>query len=140
MEKWCLILIFYVESVTTPLSEVEWNKQVKKREFFGWILQKIIFICNMGTVQNYLENWWKRVNFENGVAEILTKVWEGKDKWCGGRREKKFEFRLSHYWNSCYPILCPLGEVLEVLGGVLKRETNCGNQVVENLGRNLIVI
>ena len=51
-----------------------------------------------------------------------------------------------------------LGEVPKVLGGVLERETNCvnqvtengrkkkkkrencGNQVAENLGRNLIVI
>ena len=53
-------------------------------------------------------------------------------------------------------MLCLLGEVPKVLGGVLERETNCvnqvaengikkkkkncGNQVAENLGRNLIVI
>ena len=55
-------------------------------------------------------------------------------------------------------MLCLLGEVPKSLGGVLERETNCvnqvaenwrkkkkkkencGNQVVENLGRNLIVI
>ena len=45
-------------------------------------------ICDMGIVQSYLGNWGKRVNFGNGVAEILTKVWERKDKWCDGRREK----------------------------------------------------
>ena len=49
-----------------------------------------MFICDIGTVQSYLENWEKRVNFGNSVAKILTKVWERKDKWCDGRREKKF--------------------------------------------------
>ena len=49
-----------------------------------------MFICDIGTVQSYLENWGKRVNFGNSVAKILTKVWERKDKWCDGRREKKF--------------------------------------------------
>ena len=36
-------------------------------------MQKIEFICDMGIVQSYLGNWGKRVNFGNGVAEILTK-------------------------------------------------------------------
>ena len=57
------------------------------------VLQKIMFICDMGTFQNYLGNWGKRVNFGNGIAKILTKVWERKDKWCDGRMEKKIEFR-----------------------------------------------
>ena len=38
------------------------------------------FICVMGTVLSYLGNWEKRVNFDNGIAEILTKVWERKRK------------------------------------------------------------
>ena len=46
-----------------------------------------------GYCSSYLEKWGKRVNFSNGVAEILTKVWERKDKWCDGRMEKKIEFR-----------------------------------------------
>ena len=56
------------------------------------VLQKIMFICDMGTFQNYLGNWGKRVNFGNGVAEILTKVWERKDKWCDGRGRKNLNF------------------------------------------------
>ena len=31
-------------------------------------------------------------------------------------------------------MLYPLGEVPEVLGGVLERETNCGNQVAKIAG------
>ena len=31
------------------------------------------FICVIGTVPSYLENWRKRVNFGNGVAEIQQK-------------------------------------------------------------------
>ena len=38
------------------------------------------FICVMGTILSYLGNWGKRVNFGNGVAKILTKVWEKKRK------------------------------------------------------------
>ena len=48
-----------------------------------------MFVCDMGTIQSYLGIWRKRMNFGNGVVEILTKVWERKDKWCDGRRKKK---------------------------------------------------
>ena len=56
------------------------------------ILQKIMFICDMGIVQNYLGNWGKRVNFGNGVAKILTKVWREKisDVTGGGRKNLNF--------------------------------------------------
>ena len=52
----------------------------RKWESFGWILLNLEFICDIGTVSSYLGNWEKRVNFDNGVAEILTKVWERKRK------------------------------------------------------------
>lgn len=42
-------------------------------ESFGWILQKAEFICDMNTIQNYLEKRGKRVNFDNTAGEILTK-------------------------------------------------------------------
>ena len=56
------------------------------------ILQKIMFICDMGTVQNYLGDWGKRVNFGNSVAKILTKVWREKisDVTGGGRKNLNF--------------------------------------------------
>ena len=46
-------------------------------------MQKIKFIVDIGTVQNYLEKWGKKVNFGNGVAEIAIKSMrerESKDK------------------------------------------------------------
>ena len=35
----------------------------------------------------------KILNFGNLITEILIKVWERKNKWYDGRREKKLEFR-----------------------------------------------
>ena len=34
-------------------------------ESFGWIMQKIEFIGDIGIVQSYLGKWGKRVNFES---------------------------------------------------------------------------
>ena len=48
------------------------------------------FICVIGTVPSYLENWRKRVNFGNGVAEIQQKYEREREK--VGEREN-FEFR-----------------------------------------------
>ena len=78
-------------------------------------------ICDMGIVQSYLGNWGKRVNFGNGVAEILTKVWERKDKWCDGRREKIWilVILLLKFLLLEIPAQLP-GEVLE--GGVAERK------------------
>ena len=69
-----------------PLKKNKKNKREEEVGFesFGWILLNLEFICVMGTVPSYLGNWGKRVNFGNGVAEILTKVWERE-------REKKWE-------------------------------------------------
>ena len=47
----------------------------------------------------------------------------------GGRKNLNFDNLITEILaarNSCP------GEVPEVLGGVLERETNCGNQVAEN--------
>ena len=55
----------------------------------------------LNIAENYVYLWYgycsklfgnlrKESEFDNGVAKILTKVWERKDKWCDGRREKKF--------------------------------------------------
>ena len=41
----------------------------------------------MGTVPSYLGNWGKRVNFGNGVAKILTKVWEREREKKSGREK-----------------------------------------------------
>ena len=38
------------------------------------------FICVIGTVSSYLENWRKRVNFGNGVAEIQQKYEREREK------------------------------------------------------------
>ena len=58
---------------------------------FDWILQKIEFIGDIDTVQNYLEKWGKRVNFGNSVVEIARKsTRDSKDKWCDGEERKNW--------------------------------------------------
>ena len=58
---------------------------------FDWILQKIEFIGDIDTVQNYLEKWGKRVNFGNSVAKIARKsTRDSKDKWCDGGERKNW--------------------------------------------------
>ena len=65
-------------------------KSVYLFESFGWILQKIEFIGDIGTVQSYLKKWGKRVNFDNGVPKIARKSKRGsKDKWCDKGEKKK---------------------------------------------------
>ena len=49
-------------------------------ESFGWIMQKIEFIGDIGIVQSYLGKWGKRVNFSNGIAE----QWRLQDFFLGG--------------------------------------------------------
>ena len=82
------------------------------------------FIGVIGTVQNYLAKWGKRLNFSKGVVEIAR-----KSTMCQGR--EKIEFRQWDYLNSCpaqaLPMKCPKC----MLGGVSERENNCGNQVAE---------
>ena len=36
-------------------------------------MQKIEFICDIGTVESYLGKWGKIAIFSNNVAEILSK-------------------------------------------------------------------
>ena len=71
-----------------------------------------MFICVMGIVSSYLGNWGKIMNFENGVAEILTKVWERKRK---SGREKILNFgnEITEIpaAQTCWPSGC---EVLEM--------------------------
>ena len=115
-------------------------------ERFGWILQKIKFIVDIGTVQSYLEKWKKIVNFDNTVAKIARKSMRKKDdKWCngGGRKNWISVMRLLKF-------LLPQVAPGAMLGGVLEREyelwqpsywncrveerenMNCGNQVAKN--------
>ena len=54
-------------------------------------MQKIEFIGDIDTVQNYLEKWGKRVNFGNSVAKIARKsTRDSKDKWCDGGERKNW--------------------------------------------------
>ena len=36
------------------------KKKLIKYESFGWILQKIEFICDIGAVKSYLANWGEK--------------------------------------------------------------------------------
>ena len=83
-------------------------------ESFGWILLNLEFICVMGTVPSYLGNWGKRVNFGNGVAKILTKVWERE------REKKSGREKILNFGNliteiptaqTCWPSWCDVFEV-----------------------------
>ena len=115
-------------------------------ECFGWILQKIKFIGDIGTVQSYLGKWKKKVNFDNTVAKIARKsMREKEDKWCngGGRKNWISVMRLLKF-------LLPQVAPGAMLGGVLEREyelwqpsywncrveerenMNCGNQIAKN--------
>ena len=49
----------------------------------------------MSTIPSYLGNWGKRVNFGNGAAEILTKVWERERE-----KEKKKKVGERKFWIS----------------------------------------
>ena len=76
----------------------------------------------MGTVTSHLENRRKRMNFGNGVAEILTKVWERKRK---SGREKILNFG-NHITEilaaqTCWP-KTNCGNAIAKIG-----EKNCGN-------------
>ena len=47
------------------------------------------FIDVISTIQSYLAKWGERLNFGNGVAEIVRKsMREKKDEWCDGREKK----------------------------------------------------
>ena len=90
-------------------------KVIWEFESFGWILLNSEFICIIVTVQSYLENWGKRVNFGNGVAEIQQKYEREREK----AGERKF-------WISA--MVSPKF----LLPKPTDRETNCGNTIVEN--------
>ena len=111
-------------------------------ECFGWILQKIEFIGDIGTVQSYLGKWKKIVNFDNTVAKIARKSMRKKDdKWCNGGGRKNW-ISIMRLLKFLLPQVAPGA----MLGGVLEREyemwqpsywnwrveerenMNCGNQ------------
>ena len=48
-------------------------------------MQEIEFIWDIGTVNSYLENWGKRMNFGNSVTEIQQKYEREREK--TGERE-----------------------------------------------------
>ena len=103
-------------------------------ESFSWILQKIEFIGDIGTVQSYLEKWGKRVNFGNGVAEIARKsMRESKDKWCdgGGRKNWISVMRLPKF---LLPKWVWSARSVSAMWSA-QRETNCGNQVAKIVGK-----
>ena len=86
-------------------------------ESFCWILLNLEFICIIVTVQSYLGNWGKRVNFGNGIAEIQQKYEREREK----AGERKF-------WISA------MASLKFLLPKPANRETNCGNAIAE-IGR-----
>ena len=73
------------------------------------------FICIIVTVQSYLGNWGKRVNFSNGVVEIQQKYERQREK--VGQRK---------FWISA------MASQKFLLPKPADRETNCGNAIAEN--------
>ena len=65
------------------------HKEYNKTESFGWILQKIEFICDMCTVQSYLGKWGEKRISAMVLPKFWEKVWERREKWCDGWKEKK---------------------------------------------------
>ena len=92
-------------------------------------MQKTEFIVVIGTVQSYLAKWGKKLNFNNGIAEIAKKyiVSGERENWISVMRLSKF---LSWpYWPKWKSIVAM---ALPKMGG--KKKKNCGNQVSENGG------
>ena len=89
-------------------------------ECFCWILLNLEFICIIVTVQSYLGNWGKRVNFGNGIAEIQQKYEIEREK----SGERKF-------WISA------MAPPKFLLPKPANRETNCGNEIAEIGKKNL---
>ena len=85
----------------------------QSHESCSWLLQKIEFIGDIGTVQSYLEKWGKRVNFGNGVAEITRKsMRESKDKWCDGGGRKNLG--MTHLMHSGSPTKKQIWMTIEI--------------------------
>ena len=78
------------------------------------------FICIIVTVQSYLGNWGKRVNFSNGVVEIQQKYERQREK--VGQRK---------FWISA------MASQKFLLPKPADRETNCGNAIAEIGKKNL---
>ena len=80
------------------------------------------FICIIVTVQSYLGNWGKRVNFSNGVAEIQQKYEREREREKVGERK---------FWISA------MASQKFLLPKPADRETNCGNAIAEIGKKNL---
>ena len=127
--SWLSILVNWRKTTKTwRISLIVTNFVV---DSFGWILQKIMFICDMGTIQSYLEIWKKRVNFGNGCRNSNKSTrekryvmwWEEEEKiWILVISLPKFLLPLPARWSALS------------VGWSARRETNCGNQVVEIVG------
>ena len=78
------------------------------------------FICIIVTVQSYLGNGGKRVNFSNGVVEIQQKYERQREK--VGQRK---------FWISA------MASQKFLLPKPADRETNCGNAIAEIGKKNL---
>ena len=65
-------------------------------------MQKTEFIDVINTIQSYLAKWGERLNFGNGIAEIVRKsMREKKDEWCDGREKWISVMRLLKFLS--YP-------------------------------------
>ena len=94
--------------------------------------KKMVLIGVIGTVQSYLAKWGEILNFGNTVTEIVRKsMKEKKDEWLMKGRENWISVMRLPKFLSCqalaHEVKCPK----RMLGGVLERESNCGNQVAE---------
>ena len=59
-------------------------------ESFGWILYKMMFICDMDTVQTYLEKWGEMRISVMSLPKFLEKVRrERRETWCAREKKKK---------------------------------------------------
>ena len=99
-------------------------------ESFGWILLNSEFICVIGTIPSYLDNWGKRVNFGNGVTEIQQKY--ERERKSGREKILNFGNHITEipaaqiYWpkTNCDNTIAEIGEK--------KNCGNCGNAIAEN--------
>ena len=57
-------------------------------KYFGWILYKMIFICDMDTVQTYLEKWGNMWISVMPLPKFWEKVRERREAWCGRKKKK----------------------------------------------------
>ena len=84
------------------------------------------FICVIDTVPSYLGNWGKRVNFDNGVAEIQQKY---------EREREKVGEKILNFGNHITEILNFGNHAAQTCW----LKTNCGNAITEIGEKNKFV-